>query len=495
MKKPKIRYTLEQKSKDVKKRNKPELVIGEINAGFVSIIGNNKKYQRVKYSLEVTILPKNFGLSEKNFKLDKDVFAKFSKSNAGVKNKMEKLERAVDAIYSNYEINDTYPTAKEFKGALEIRMGRKERERILVPTLLEFLLTKIENDIKNIDSSKKEELQFNTIKSYKTLSKYIENYEYITNTPLTFDRLDVDIYWNFWDVQDEILRGIKTVIFEDRTRKQQVKKNGFLVNSICKYQKTLIKVMRLAKKSGIEIILDLDDENLVLESKPNSKDLYLNQDSLEKIINSKVNTREFEQAKDYVILASLLGMRYESMKDGFGTPIEECNEGAYNFKHIYSKQPKTGTEVIIPLLKPVQKVISRHNNEFPKFSSNQEINRWLKELFTELKITVLEKITYHTYKLGVISEQKPINEVISTHDFKKTFYSNLSLMMVNESVIDNVTHPDKTPNNPMGKIVHFTVKEKAFNYLYDNQRLLIFQVVPTGIEPVTQGFSVLCSTN
>ena len=37
----------------------------------------------------------------------------------------------------------------------------------------------------------------------------------------------------------------------------------------------------------------------------------------------------------------------------------------------------------------------------------------------------------------------------------------------------------------------FILHKKAANYF----SLLLFEVVPTGIEPVTHGFSVRCSTN
>lgn len=471
MKKPRIRYALEQKDKEVQKRTKQELVIAQITAGFVSSSGNERKYERVKYSLEATILPKDFGKQENNFNYDKPTFDKYSLSNRGIKNQMERLESNVGKLHSNYVINGQYPTAKEFKTALEIIMGRKEREKKFVPTVLEFLKAKIDTDLTNIDSSRKGEIKFNTIKTYKTLVSYIENYESATSSILTFDKLNESVYWNFWDVQDEILRGIITVSIDTRTKKQQIKKNGFLISSICKYQKTLIKLLRLAKKAGIEISLDLDNIDLVLEDKPNSKDIFINEADLSKIINSNVTGKELSQAKDYVILASLLGMRYESMEEGNDEPINIFKDEKYNFKYIHSSQNKTGTQVIIPLMKPVEDIIIKHQNQFPKFSSNQEINRWLKKLFLDLKINTLEKITYHTYKLGEITEHKPLNEIISTHDFKKTFYSNLTLMLVNESVIDNVTHPDRVKKNPMGKFYDRTkMLDKAKQFVDEIKR-------------------------
>lgn len=472
MKKPKIRYFLEPKGKDIKKRIKPELILAEVNAGFVSFVGNKRKYGRFKYSLESTILPKDFGKPDNNFKFDREVFEKYSKSNRGIKTSMEMFERIIDTLHSNYIINKKHPLPSQFKKDVEILMGRKDRETKFVPSIYEFLQSKIKTDTENIDSSKKEEIKPNTIKSYKTLANYIENYEHVTKTLFTFDRLNKDTYWHFWDVQDEILRGIIEISIEGRARKQQIKPMGFLVNSICKYQKTLIKVLRDAKKSGIEIILDLDDINLVLEEKPNSKDFYINESNLQKVINAKVTSDDMIQAKDYVILASLFGMRYESMEDGFGRPVKSLKEGKYNFHYIHSKQMKTGTEVIIPLMKPALEVIERYNYQFPKFASNTEINRWVKELFVKLKIVSIEEVIYYTYKLGVIPDSRPISEIVSTHDFRKTFYSNLMLLNVEERFIDSVTHPDKIKANKMGKVYDRTkMLDKAKQFVDEINRV------------------------
>lgn len=452
MKKPIIRYTLEPKSKDIKKRIKPELIIAEVNAGFVSIVGSKTKYNRFKYSLKANILPKNFGLPEENYRFNKEVFDKYSRTNRGIKSLMEHFEDKIDLLHSNYVKNGENPSANEFKRDLEILIGRKEKDKKIQLTVHEFLNQKIKDDLENMNSAKKDAIKENTIKSYNTLSNYIENYEFVTKRTLTFDDLNEKVYWNFWDIQDDILRGNIEISIEGRGRKQQIKPMGFLVNSIVKYQKSLIKALRDAKETGIQVNLDLDDINLVLEEKPNSKDLYLSENMLNKIISADNVSNELSQARDYVVLASLLGMRYESMEEAANKNVELFKDKNYNFYHIHSKQNKTGTEVIIPIMKPALNIIKKYDFRFPKFASNQEINRWVKQLFKFLKINNKEELIYHTYKLGVIKVSKPISEIISTHDFRKTFYSNLILLNAEERFIDSVTHPDKAKSNKMNKV-------------------------------------------
>ena len=76
----------------------------------------------------------------------------------------------------------------------------------------------------------------------------------------------------------------------------------------------------------------------------------------------------------------------------------------------------------------------------------------LKKLFKYLSLDRLETVTKVTYRSGTIQTKEPLYKLISTHDCKKTFYTSLTLHKVKESVIDNITHPDKTPKNAMGKV-------------------------------------------
>ncbi len=99
MKEPKVRYYLEPKFKDNNNRLANELVMAEISYAYWTLDGNgNARIKPIRYSLKTTILPSNFGLAENNYKLDKEIFIKYSKSNATVKNKMAQLESVLAII-------------------------------------------------------------------------------------------------------------------------------------------------------------------------------------------------------------------------------------------------------------------------------------------------------------------------------------------------------------------------------------------------------------
>jgi hypothetical protein len=184
-----------------------------------------------------------------------------------------------------------------------------------------------------------------------------------------------------------------------------------------------------------------------------------------KIINSDVSCdRHLQNAKDYFVVASLTGMRYESMRDAVGKPIEKFKDENYDFSYVHSIHNKTSTEVYIPLLKPVLEVVARLGG-FPKVAANSSINNYLKRLFVHLEINRLEPVKKVTYRNGIVETKEPTSKLISTHDCKGTFYSNLYSLNVAEIVIDNITHPDRKPKNAMAKIYNKTTmltKSKLF---------------------------------
>ena len=468
MKTPVIRYFLDnsKKIKNLEKRVAKELILAEVNYAYIYYNKKgNREYKPFKISLEASILPRKFGLISENYKFNSDVFKNYSKNNASIKTKMGYVETAVNALHNNYEVAKELPTPEKFKSDLLVELGRKEKNVEPDKTILDYLYKKIDNSEQDSGKSKKDSLKENTIKVYRTVSHLIENYQLAKNEILTFNNFDKTKYWEFWDVLDEILKGNISVENPNQPKKQRKQKHGYLVSTLRKYQVSLIRTLKDAK-NDVEMVIDVYDKNLILEKQDASKDIYITEEELQIIIDSDVsNNVEMQMAKDYMIIGSLTGMRYESMFDTREAKVEVCKEGEYNFEYIHSKQNKTSTEVIIPLLGHVKNVLQKSNNNFPIVKSNAEINSYLKKLFEHLGIDREENEILNTYRNGVITTKKSLYQLITTHDCKKTFYTNLYNNHVNPTVIDNITHPDKATENRMAKIYNKTTmiaKAKMF---------------------------------
>lgn len=451
MKNLKIRYYLEATSKDLEARIKKELVMASINYGYSELDKKgNKQYKPTRFSLQVNILPNRFGLKEYNFKFDEIVFKNMNKNDASVRTKMLQLETALIEIATEHISAVTLPTSTELIAELSSRMRVKKVVEAKI-SILDFLYSKIKTDTENINKSKKRSKTANTIKTYITVSHLIENYQIATNEILSFANFNEKSYWKFWDVLDDILSN-KIIVFNPKQPKRQRKQSyGYLVSTLRKYQISLLASLRQAKKEGHITPLDVNDSELILQNVKAAKIFYLESDLLKSVLESDVSTNyELQNAKDYLIIASLTGMRFESMKDAENTTITSFKDNKYDFKYIHSIHNKTTTEVFIPLLKPVCDIINQRG--FPKIPVNSVINENLKKLLKYLNVEPTTKVKLVTYSNGTIETTEPISGLMRTHDCKGNFYSNLRALQISKSVIDSITHPDRPPENAMGKI-------------------------------------------
>lgn len=244
------------------------------------------------------------------------------------------------------------------------------------------------------------------------------------------------------------------------------------MSSINKYQKTFMRLLRLAIIDGINVNLNVNNANLIVTKSPATKDLYVTETDLSKIWNYQPTTNEMQLAKDYLMLASLTGMRYESMEVANLETVETFKDGSYNFSYFHSKQNKTETECYIPLFAPAMEILKRYNNKFPTFPANPIVNEDIKELFKLVGINAQQTITNVTYKSGTLIETKPANEVISTHDCRKSFITNLFLAGGAENIVMAVTHPDKKPAHAMSAVYNkSTLLDRAKQFYNEINRV------------------------
>jgi hypothetical protein len=472
MKKPVINYVLEAKSKKASERRKPELITARVSGGWCEYLNEKKTYQTFKVSLKCTIKPLNFGKQENNYKYDEVIFTNFSKSNAGVKNAMRQLESKIDKVYSNFLLHDKEASKDEFRDELFIQLNKTKRAVKQNMTIGSYLGNKISYFESLIGSGQKKELSDGRIKTFRTLLFYINKYNFHYNTTLTFEALNEKVYREFWNFQDDVLRGnIALPKFEGK-RGQQIKVNGFSVNGIIKYQKALVLICKQAKSDNIAIALDITDPNLILEERPTSKDIFIDEANLKKIIAYKAIEQNIQNAKDYVLLASMTGMRYESMIDATNEKIEYHKDNNHEFSFIHSDQGKTQTECVIPLLPTAMEILKANGNSFPKFPDNSTLNFNIKSLFAKAQINISANLTNYTFRGGVIKEIKKVSEIVSSHDMRKAFYTNLSNYGLSQTIIEYVTHPNKTSTSMASYYDKRTLINKAVQFVDEVDRLV-----------------------
>ncbi len=451
MKQPVLRFYLDDKPN----RNGEHQIFLDISIGFSEIASDRKKYKPVKISALCRIKPENFGkYIEKRggmaFVFDEKIFNQYSRNKRTIKTRLDKIENAVNEVANQFFIQEIHPSQQEFKEALLIKLGRKKKEVIKEKTVLEFLYAKIENDREARRLKRKDALSENHIKTYVSLSRMFENYHIATKTEVKFaDFNHKPFYWNFFKTVDSIYRGEIEVDNPNQSKKQRRDPTGYGVKSINKYIKLLHRVLALGKKMGENVTLDLSDGSLSLENPPAEKEIYLSESEIQTAIDNTIDGGELKNAREYLIMASLMGLRIEDMEQLHTLSPEIFQGKRGTFYGVRTKIGKTKSEAIIPLLKPVRDILQSNNNAFPVFKE-RAINISLKKLCGMLEINSMEKRTKVSFNQGkIITTGIPKYELITTHDCRRSFITNLLQGNVNGEKIKYITHPKKLDSKDM----------------------------------------------
>jgi hypothetical protein len=424
MKNTSIRYYLVNKIEDLEKRTQPEPVWAEISGSFKINLNGITKYQKFKFSLETKIQPKYFGsIQEKkgfrNYKYDTAVISKNNTQNKVLRNKISNFENCINDTVFHFDRNNLNPTKKEFQDYL-IKLVRGNANTINDYTfsfVLEKHIKHLESIIGGINN---DAVKDTTISAYRNLRPHLNNWKN-TYSELKFSELDEKKYHEFWNFL--------------------IQKKGSKNATIEIYQKYFILTCKVAKRDGIIFDLDPYDKNLIIDTsndKPSEKtEAYLTEVDLQKIIDHKIVVPKtcrskktlinLERAKDYIIISSFTGMRWQSMIDCNGREIKHYKDSNLDFWHIFTIQEKTSTECLTPIFPIALEIIKANNNRFPDFSKN-----WLTLTNANKNIRkVLEMVGIENH------------ELYSSKNCRNTFVTNLSLLDIDENTIAIVTHPDK----------------------------------------------------
>lgn len=417
---------------------------------------DRKIYKPVYISTRCRIKPEHFGKyiqkgSRKVHVFDEKIFLQYSKTHRSVKTRLDKMTHAVNEVVNQFYIQEIeYPTPEAFKKSLEMKLGRTPKEVVREKGILEFLYDKIKDDREAIVMKKKDAPTENYIKTYVSLSRMFENYQITKNTLVVFsDFNSKGFYWDFFKVVDAIYRGEIQVDNPNQLKKQRKDPTGYGAKSINKYVKLLHRILSLGRKEGENVTLDLSDNSLFLENPPAEKEIYLTEADLQKAITNTVSDPELKNTRQYIIMASLMGLRVEDMEHLHRLSPELFKGKRGSFYGVKTTIRKTKSEVIIPLLKPVRELLEANGNTFPVFKEH-DVNTGLKRFCKLSEIDSLEKRTKISFTQGkIVTADIPKHELVSTHDCRRSFITNLLKNNVNGERIKYITHSQKQDSKDM----------------------------------------------
>ena len=409
-------YLLKSKL-EPKYRNTPESVYAKIY--LPPYFENGKaKYRPYRFPI-CKVIPKYFGKPETDFKHDVIVVYDNLKNNSHFTNARDAINKALIDIETKYgyqlpsndvlilEINalierETQSQNKSVK--IDEKRVESDDETLKCICLLSVVDQYFEKMVAISKENRTDSRSDHTIDSYKTMILNIKQYvdEKGTVDLLTLTNEKWDAMWG-------------TILTYKKGE------GNYKYASIQHKQKQLRSILKKLPSNNMPL-LNLNDDLINKNIDPINMhtQLFLSEDELKVLIKASFIHSNMEYARKYLIIASLTGQRYQSMKNMSGCPIEWNKEFGFYYSHFI--HIKTGTHCYCPLFYDVVKLCP--DGIFLKVDKiNQNSQYWIDKVVIALGI------------------KKEIS--ISSHTCKKTFVSLLKPYRIKNEIISLVTHPDE----------------------------------------------------
>ncbi|HEY0031269.1 MAG TPA: phage integrase SAM-like domain-containing protein [Bacteroidia bacterium] len=169
-----------------------------------------------------------------------------------------------------------------------------------------------------------------------------------------------------------------------------------------------------------------------------------------------------ERAKDVFCFATFLGLRYNDLM--------QVNKHNIKNGYLHINTHKTNTELRIKLIPEAVQILAKYNNVLPLDISNQKLNKNIKAGVKLCGIDREETIIIQHLN-NQTQEQKPVHELISIHDARKSFIS-ISLeggLSISE-VMQMSTHSDYRSFSRYVNLEQSKVDEKLVN-VFSNMKI------------------------
>lgn len=454
----KYTFTLENDEKRNPGRIKAELVYVIINNANNGVFSSDKKYDRLKLSIEVKIEPKYFGKKENKFKYDPNIIKKHANSKTQILNvQIRKYESAIEEVHALFKSQNIIPTKEQFKNSIISKI--KGEEFVINKNidhsrkyLSDYISNKIDHYKSRLNKGDSDAISKSRIQIYETTRKHLCNFENYKKYKLEFSKIANSDILDFYDFINDY-KTKKIQINNDVFRSNRPLKfdNGASQNTMAKYSKALTALINKAiDDDGILCNLNTKNKSIkIRETNAAKSEFYMSEQFLLEIYNIEPKEPQLLFARNYLLLGSLLGFRYELFKDCERKKYSEFKEDNISFKFIESFSGKTKSTTYVPLFRIAVEILDKHfNGAFPSIPENNILNKNIKDLIKKYNLDKKLTITPTLYGLGKIDIISKIGNTLSSHDCRSSLISNLSTYGVDEHIIASITHPKR--NNKLG---------------------------------------------
>ncbi len=437
------------------KKDGTRLVFFNLNYGYYRKFQNGRKqYIPMRISTRKSI-------EEKYWNKDAQKTSKeyVSKKGNSMNLWLDKVQNTAVTILENYYLqNSGKPDPTMLKKMIEEKLGLVTEIKNESPSIIEFIDLKI-TERASLPYNNKSYWSKGAQVSYRNLANAIKTYEEITKKTFRFELLDETVYWDFFKVINEHSFKTKQVYLTTTT--------------MAKYCKNLKAILNLAKEEEIDIGFKFSNRKYKIHEREASCQTYLDEQQIEKLCQFESQDTALNEARDFAVVALFTGLRFQDLlKLHEIDPIQDFDHDNrvdyFTTKIRKSRENKDDLLVTIPIFSHLRKILDRNDKQFPKFSSEPKLRKNFNRLMKELEFDSLVKVcTYYYGKTNPVIEYKAQHTLLSPHDCRRSFVTNLSALGVHDKKVEYITHPKLKANNIIDRYNKASLLDKARQFVDD----------------------------
>lgn len=341
------------------------------------------------------------------------------------------LEKQATDIF-NYLITTEAVTPERLKQELDVKIKKKDdRATVTRVRIVEFI-----NDYVLNDSSIKKKTKDN----YSTLRNRLIEFETKIGKQLYSNEIDEELYNSFIDTIRVRSNRINTVW------------------SVYKDFRAVLK--RIARKFKIVVfnptteLHPTDKVRLVTEDK-----IYFDLEQIQRIIQYNPPTEELNNAKLILLTLLFTGCRRSDVHKIIPNNKYSKNELSFNYARYFST--KTDTEVVVPILKPLQDAIDANGGKLAYKMSESTFNELAKVIAEQCGFTNEITLSFTNSEGKKQFETKRVCDYVSSHVGRRSFITNL-INFVPITVLSKITGHTNSISAP-----EFNVSDSSTIFKYN----------------------------
>lgn len=203
----------------------------------------------------------------------------------------------------------------------------------------------------------------------------------------------------------------------------------YVFQTLVEYTTKLKTLFRLYNDSKQTIVISVDSlkplkkHTTLNDEQKQSKHLILTENEIEHLYKEKLSDSKQQTAKDLYLFQCLVGCRVSDLQKIVLGNYELKEFGGITYINYQSQ--KTNTDTYTPLLAQTAQDLFNWVNTLINFPFNDasEYDKQLKKAFKSLNYTELVPVTDD--RNGIVTTYKPQYEIVSSHDARHTFVTNM----------------------------------------------------------------------